>query len=170
MWEKGKDECHHSFWWAHNSHPKKSFWVRKAETITKCTEQANIQRARKKHWEDFLYFSFHINSSKKEKYFPCMNIDSGKKGENFLYHQMNGAEYKWKVWRRNQICKFEMLSQKVSHRTPRIHFIAARMWLPFSYLKSSSLEHEIWGNKRKLEKWRGKVFLMSNISWKLFYF
>jgi hypothetical protein len=97
-----------------------------------------------------------------------MNIDSGKrerKRRNFLYHQMSGAEYKWKVWRRNQICKFENVSfgflgesKRFQHRTPRIHFIAARMWLPFSYSKSSSLYKRTLREFGKRKNDEGKFF------------
>jgi hypothetical protein len=74
----------------------------KAETIT--TSKIYItdtSEARRKKKAKKIFFIFLLSKQKNEKnIFPYMNIDSGKrerKRRNFLYHQMSGAEYKWKV-------------------------------------------------------------------------
>lgn len=68
------------------------------------------ERRRKKSQNDFFLFFLFLFVQTNKKFLTWIQEEKKEKGENFLYHQMNGTEYKWKVWRRNQICKFKNVS------------------------------------------------------------
>lgn len=156
----------------------------KAETITtsKIYITDTSEELRKKAWRRFSLF-FILFCSYKQKRRKIFSLHEywfrkkREKGEIFLYHQMNGAEYKWKVWRRNQICKFENVSFGF-FRGAKGFGIALHgfiLLLP----KCDYLFHT-WNHHRftselgefgvRREKMTRESFLMSNISWKLFYF